>query len=321
MGAHERLRRWIARPVFAPAVDLRGRRIIVTGCTPGSLGFETARTLLSWGADVTVTTRTAPERTAADLQAAVATIGGHGAVEADTLDLADAASVARFTEAFRNRHAGKLDVLVNNAGIHLDLLSQATEPLRANDGHEIHWRTNYLGTLHLTLRLLPLLLANGRDSGDARVVNVSSRLHNRGGNAGLFTPPEKHDSWVAYGLSKLALNHASFELHRRYGGSAGPLRAYCLHPGAVYTHIAGKGLAGSPRIARARAALAPVETLFLRTPAEGAQTQIYCASHPTAAGGHYYRSCAVAQPTADCADTGVASRLYDQTVAWVDRLG
>ena len=54
------------------------------------------------------------------------------------------------------------------------------------DGIEVHWRTNYLGAFHLTWALLPLLQQAGLESGDARVVNVSSGLHDRVGNAALF---------------------------------------------------------------------------------------------------------------------------------------
>ena len=39
----------------ARAVDLSGRHILVTGASSGSLGYETARTLATWGAHVVVT--------------------------------------------------------------------------------------------------------------------------------------------------------------------------------------------------------------------------------------------------------------------------
>ena len=75
------------------------------------------------------------------------------------------------------------------------------------DGFEIHWRTNYLGTFHLTRLLLPMLLESGRRSRDARVINVSSHQHDKGRNDRLFAPPDRLDSWTAYGQSKLALIH------------------------------------------------------------------------------------------------------------------
>ena len=89
----------------AARVDLNGRRIIVTGATPGSLGFATAEALSAWGADVVTTSRSG--------------------VAGRALDLTDAASVRAFADWYISEH-DRLDVLVNNAGIHLDLSSTWT---------------------------------------------------------------------------------------------------------------------------------------------------------------------------------------------------
>src|SRR6185295_9523929 len=115
------------------------------------------------------------------------------------------------------------------------LRSQWKAP-RLVDGDEIHWRTNYLGTMELTHRLVPFLCSSGRRGGDARIVNVVSMLHAKGRNDALFAPLSPYDSWTAYGTSKLALVHATFELDRRMASSH--VRATCLHPGAVYSRIA-----------------------------------------------------------------------------------
>lgn len=306
-------RRLIVRAPRAGPVDLAGRSIIVTGAAPGSLGFETAAALAAWGATVVVTTRSNPQAAVAALQARVpaAKLGGH------PLDLSQPESVARFAGWYAAAY-DTLDVLVNNAGVHLDLLSQWKQPQpAAADGVEIHWRTNYLGTAHLTHKLLPLLRQTATARGGARIVNVSSMLHRRGSNALLFAPQPRYDSWTAYGLSKLALIHRSFELQRRHAAEG--LRTYCLHPGAVYTNIADKGLAGSPRIAAIRKTLAPVERLFLLTAEEGAQTQLHCATDPGAEGGRYYVKCRPAQPSADALETAVSERLWRETQEWIGR--
>ncbi|MCW2496875.1 MAG: family NAD(P)-dependent oxidoreductase [Jatrophihabitans sp.] len=281
----------------AAPVDLHGRTVIVTGASPGSLGFETARTLTAWGADVVVTTRSRTEAT-------VAALGG-GAT-GHPLELADATSVRDFADWFASRH-DRLDALVNNAGIHLDLRSSWKQPTLV-DGHEIHWRTNYLGTMQLTHALLPVLAATG----NARVVNVVSKLHERGRNEFLFAPITPYDSWVAYGTSKLALIHAATEVERRVEG----VRGYSLHPGSVFTHIADRGLDGHRVLGAARRVLAPLERRMLRTPAEGAQTSLHCATAQQAEGG-YYRDCRPAQPSDDAQDPEVAARLWDVTAEWV----
>ena len=311
-----RIRNLFGAAPFAQVADLHGKTIIVTGASPGSIGFETARILAAWGANVVITTRSEP-------QAALALLNRTGAsapISAHPLDLCRADSVARFADWYAATHGGRLDVLINNAGVHLDLLSQWKQPHRTDDGFEIHWRTNYLGTSHLTHRLLPLLQAAAAHAGEARVVNVVSMLHARGSNAGLFEAPRPYNSWVAYGLSKLALVHATFEMQRRYAGTAN-VRAYCLHPGAVFTNIAAKGLAGNRLIETVRNALSPAEAFFLLTPEEGAQTQIHCATQPRLAGGLYYDKCRPGRASAETRDTVVAARLWEETQAWVKSLG
>lgn len=302
------LRRLILKPRWAKQTDLSGRVVLVTGASPGSIGFETARTLANWGARVVITTRSNPEAAVARLRER---LDADVDVTGDVLDLADRASVADFTARFFAAHR-RLDVLVNNAGLHLDLLSEWKSP-KLCDGHEIHWRTNYLGTMDLTHALLPRLLATASDAGEARVINVVSMLHRQGQNAQLFESPARYNSWKAYGNSKLALVHATFELQRRHPS----LRAYCLHPGAVYTGIAAKGLAGHPFLGRVRRALAPIESFFLLTPEEGAQTSVYCAATPDLEGGRYFRNCQVAVPASQAGDVSVSARLMDETVVWI----
>jgi NAD(P)-dependent dehydrogenase (short-subunit alcohol dehydrogenase family) len=282
--------------------DLSGRVVVVTGAGPDSIGLATARTLAAWGAEVAVSTRAEP---------VPAPLGD--TVAWHPLDLADRASVQAFADWLLDRYDGRLDVLVNNAGIHLDLRSTWTEPPLV-DGHEIHWRTNYLGTAHLTRLLLPALLERAGATGDARVVHVVSKLHARGTNAALFDGVRPYDSWAAYGTSKLALVHHAAELHRRHGETG--LRAMSLHPGSVYTRIADHGLATSPVLGRLRALAAPLERRVLMTPEQGAQTTLHCVAEPDARHG-YFRGCAEAEPSTEALDVVAAGRLWDRTEAWL----
>jgi retinol dehydrogenase 12 len=292
------------RKARAARVNLTGRRMIVTGASPGSLGFATAQALAEWGARVVVSTREGTDAVVATLASTGGDVVGH------PLDLTDATSVERFAEWYAHTEGDALDVLVNNAGIHLDLRSTWTEPHRTDDGFEIHWRTNYLGTMQLTHRLLPLLARTG----DARVVNVVSKLHVRGRNEFLFAPLEPYESWDAYGLSKLALVHASNETTARFASSN--VRGYAVHPGSVYSHIADRGLEGHRFISAARRLLAPVESRMLLSPVQGAQTTLHCATARDLPTG-YYRACAPAQPSTEAADSAVDARLWDETQSWI----
>ena len=44
-----------SRKPMAGQVDLSGRYVVVTGATPGSIGYQVARTLARWGANVAAT--------------------------------------------------------------------------------------------------------------------------------------------------------------------------------------------------------------------------------------------------------------------------
>jgi NAD(P)-dependent dehydrogenase (short-subunit alcohol dehydrogenase family) len=274
-----------------------GRTVLVTGATPGSLGHATAHALVARGDDVVVTARSRVE----EVVAACGARAGHA------LDLADASSVSAFSEWFAH-DVGRLDVLVNNAGIHLDLRSRWKEP-HLVDGHEIHWRTNYLGTAHLTHALLPTLLA----SDGPRVVNVVSKLHRRGTNTGVLNGVDPYDSWVAYGTSKLALIHHASELARRH-----PVTTASLHPGSVYTHIADRGLDGHRVLSALRRVFAPFERRALLSPEQGAATVIHCATEPSVAG--YYERSAPKEPSGDALDATVAAELWERTGSWLSGL-
>lgn len=313
-GVMQALRSQLIKAPVARQVDLAGKNIVVTGAAIGSLGFATARILASWGAHVMVTTRAKTDVVVTALRAAL-DISQRDNLTGHPLDLCDRRSVLRFAQWCQENAGGRLDILVNNAGIHLDLLSQWKQPKRTADGFELHWRTNYLGTVHLTQLLLPQLLQAAEKTGDARIVNVVSQLHRMGSNAGLFTATAPYDSWVAYGNSKLALMHYTFELQRRFFSQN--LQSYCLHPGAVVTNIAGKGLAGNPVIETLRNAFAPIERFFLNTVDEGAQTILYCASERNLQGGRYFKRCRASTPAADAMDGSVAGRLWDDTQAWL----
>ena len=218
-----------SRKPMAEQVDLSGRYVVVTGATPGSIGYQVARTLARWGANVAVTD---PVDSASPKEALLRDLreGGRTSdrIEAHRLDLADARSVEDFAAWYRERSGGRLDVLINNAGILRDVLWRWRKPRLSADGFEIHWRTNYLGTFHLTRLLLPMLRESGRRSSDARVINVSSHQHDKGSNDRLFRCSGRLDSWTAYGQSKLALIHHSFELQRRYGADSNLRTAACI---------------------------------------------------------------------------------------------
>ena len=92
-------------------ITLEGKTALVTGGSQG-IGETVARRLAASGATVLVGARS--EEKAAAVARSIAESGG--SAEAVRLDVADPASVSAVFKGIAERH-GKLDVLVNNAGI------------------------------------------------------------------------------------------------------------------------------------------------------------------------------------------------------------
>ncbi|TWA72485.1 NADP-dependent 3-hydroxy acid dehydrogenase YdfG [Azospirillum brasilense] len=260
-------------------IDLHGRVAIVTGGYSG-IGLETTRALAEAGATVIVPAR--------DRVRAAAALNGLDRVELESLDLADAASVAAFAGRFR-ASGRPLSILVNSAGV------MATPLHRDADGREGQFATNHLGHFRLTLALWPALLA----AGGARVVSVSSRGHQIAGIDfdDLDFARRPYDKWIAYGQSKTANALFAIALDRR--GREHGVRAFSLHPGQIITelarHLTAAEIAGFDALdAEGRPRIDP--SRGMKTVAQGAATSVWCATSPRldGLGGLYCEDCDVA---------------------------
>ncbi|MEU4161449.1 oxidoreductase [Actinoplanes sp. NPDC026670] len=191
--------------------------IIVTGAS-GGIGFHTALELAQQGHQVVIAAR-GRERG----EAAAARIGA----EWRHLDLGDLTSVRRFAQDFRQRY-GRLDVLINNAGVMAVPRRELT-----TDGFERQFGVNHLGHFALTGLLLPALEA----SDDGRVVTVTSGLHRRGRiDFDDLMGERRYRQFGAYCQSKLANVLFGLELGRRTG-----LTSVLAHPGVAHTDLARTG--------------------------------------------------------------------------------
>jgi retinol dehydrogenase-14 len=276
------------------AAPMGDQTVVVTGANAG-VGRETAAGLVDLGARVVLTAR--DEAKGADAAERIRARGGPGTVEVAVLDLASFASIRRFARETAPR-LGRLDVLVNNAGL-VQLDHTVTE-----DGFETTFGVNHLGHFLLTTLLLDQL----RASAPARVVVVSSVAH-RSARAGLdfddLQAERAYSPVGAYNRSKLANLYFTWELARRLAGDG--VTANALHPGFVGSRLGRDGdggLLGDMVMTLARP--------FAISPARGARTSVYLASSPAVAAvtGKYFVRCRERRPARVATDDDAARRLW-----------
>jgi NAD(P)-dependent dehydrogenase (short-subunit alcohol dehydrogenase family) len=191
---------------------------LVTGANRG-IGREVARQLAERGYEVLLSARDAEKaRVAAE---GVAQETG-GKVRPLELDASDAASIERAAARLRE-DPGRLDVLVNNAGIGADFGVSGTAP--DFDAIATTLETNFYGAYRIAIAVLDLL----RASEHPRIVNVSSGM---GGVAemGGWSP--------GYRVSKAALNAMTRILSTELRDSGFLVNSAC--PGFVNTDMGGQ---------------------------------------------------------------------------------
>ena len=141
------------------------------------------------------------------------------------LDVADADSVRQAAANVAERTAA-LDVLINNAGVHLENSKTPLEQLDLSDQHlQRTMEVNAFGPLRVTQQFLPLLEKGQRKL----ILNVSSE-------AGSISDCYRQREY-AYCMSKAALNMQSKILHN-YLGPRG-FTVLAIHPGWMRTDMGG----------------------------------------------------------------------------------
>ncbi len=192
---------------------------VVTGADRG-LGLETVRQLARRGYRVLLTAR----RDAAGQAAAAALAADGHAVHFRHLDVTVPAAVQALGDHLKTAF-GRIDVLVNNAGIFPDRRSDgAASSIFTADLDTIRraMETNTLAALHLCQVLIPLMQGNGR------VVNVSS---------GMGQLSDMNGGCPGYRLSKVSLNAVTRIFADELQGTNVKVNSVC--PGWVRTDLGG----------------------------------------------------------------------------------
>jgi NAD(P)-dependent dehydrogenase (short-subunit alcohol dehydrogenase family) len=194
---------------------------LITGANKG-LGRETARQLIEKGHTVYVGARSVERG-----EAAAAKLGARFV----RLDVTDDASVEAALRVIEERE-GRLDVLVNNAGI-------GSVGIDGLTGESVlaMFNTNAVGVVRVTQAALPLL----RKSDNPVVVNISSAL----GSFWAVTNPERHEShgpFVVYGATKAAVSMLTVQ----YAKAVPEIKFNAVEPGFTATDFTAGFPGGRP---------------------------------------------------------------------------
>lgn len=241
--------------------SLAGKTFIVTGANTG-LGFETTKALVERNATVIMACRSMERADKAIGSIRKQTI--NGSMIACHLDLASFESIVDFVQNIKDNYPD-FNCLINNAG-----LAMPDGKKKTADGVELHFGTNHLGHFLLTKLLQDRILANG-----ARIVTVSSLLHQKGRiDFATMAKCMEGDGVISkanntlYNNSKLANFYHARELYKK------GFDAHVLCPGLCHTDFFRDY---NPRWYH-YIIFAPVVWLLLRSAEQGSENIVFCAT-------------------------------------------
>lgn len=239
--------------------NLKGKIFIITGGNSG-LGYQTAKALAKRGATVIIACRDLLKANEAIKNIKLETNESASLVALE-LDLESFESIRAFCQVIKNEYP-QFDCLINNAGLGM------RDTKLSKEGFEIHLATNHLGHFLLTNLLLEQIKKN-----NARVVVVSSKLHEKGeikfeNLRKIDNIPKQKKRNQLYANSKLMNFYFAKELYKK----------------GVDTHVCCPGLCHTDFFRHFNLRFyhyilfSPIVLLYLRTAEQGAQNIIYCAT-------------------------------------------
>lgn len=274
---------------------MAGKLCVISGATSG-VGLEAARRLAKGGADLVLVCRNKAKGEAVKAEL----LKSHG-TKADLViaDFSRLDDVRHAGEAIRQRY-GKVDVLINSAGIH------STRRFATADGNELVFQVNHIAPFLLTMLLLDLL----KKGGQGRVIQVNSEGHRFGGlnMDDLDWKKRRYIGLRAYGASKTAQIMTVMKLAEQLKGTGVTINA--MHPGGVRTGI------GSNNGLLYRAWLRGVVWHFLKDPAISGEALYYLAAAPELYGtsGRYFYLTIDEKPLLHALDETIIAAIWEKSL-------
>jgi NAD(P)-dependent dehydrogenase (short-subunit alcohol dehydrogenase family) len=218
-----------------------GKKVaLVTGANKG-IGFEISRRLGRHGFTVVLAARDPKKVADAAAQLQAEGLDAHGVV----LDVANPSNAEAAAQWLDERY-GRLDVLVNNAGVGSEFAAGTKPSQLKMETLKATYDTNFFGVFAVTQHMLPLL----RKSASPRIINQSSTL----GSLSILSDPQSPIygiNLLAYNSSKTALNGLTLAFAKELVGEGVSVNSVC--PGWVKTDM---GTDAAPRTVEQGAAIA-----------------------------------------------------------------
>ena len=285
------------------------RIAMITGGNSG-IGFVTANKLANHGFHVILASRN--QRSSAQAIQRIQAANPNAGVESISLDLASFASIRQCAATFQAK-GYPLHLLINNAGGSVP----GKQAGFTADGFEMTLGTNHLGHFLLT----NLLLEDLKRSAPARVITVSSELHNpayaRGPAPDFDYDNLKGEKYynpqVFYRTSKLANMWFAYELQRRLTGTGVTSNAVC--PGFVPEAI---GARRKSPIAKFFYMQIMVRMPFARSLEEASDSYMIAATDPAfeGVGGKFIVDGQEKRSSDDSYDEQKAQHLWEMSWEW-----
>lgn len=210
------------KPQKTTNARMDGRVCVLTGATSG-VGYHAAKRLAEGGAQLVLVCRNTAKAAQVkdELEGKFQT-----RIRLLKADFSKLAEVREASKVILDEYS-RIDVLINNAGIH------NTRRILAEDGSEFVFTVNHLASFLFTRLLLPRIL----ESAPARIIQVNSQGHRFGGLDlnDLNWEKRRYRGLQGYGASKVAQLLTVWEMADRLKDTGVTINA--MHPGGVRTNI------------------------------------------------------------------------------------